>query len=100
MKSVIDKYPAGPSEENRNRGLAIIIGEVTDKNGGRARAKLQTPDGYSLTAQTTVEIMKRIFSSDPSTGSGQRLKPGFQTPSLAFGPDFILQFPNTKLEDL
>lgn len=100
MKSVIDRYPPGPSEESRKRGLAIIVGEATDKNGGRVRAKLQTPDGYLLTAQTAVEVMKRIISSDPSTGSGQRLKPGFQTPSLAYGPDFILQFPNTKLEDL
>ncbi|MCL4529410.1 MAG: saccharopine dehydrogenase NADP-binding domain-containing protein [Chloroflexi bacterium] len=100
MKSVIDSFPSGPSEESRKRGLAIIIGEATDSEGGRVRAKLQTPDGYSLTAQTTVEIMKRILSSDPSTGSGQRLKPGFQTPSLVYGPDFILQFPNTKLEDL
>ncbi len=92
MKSVIDAFPSGPSEENRKRGLAIIIGEATDGKGGRARARLQTPDGYSLTAQTTIEIMKRIFLSE--------LKPGFQTPSLVYGPDFILQFPNTKLEDL
>ncbi len=92
MKSVIDAFPSGPSEESRKRGLAIIVGEAIDSKGGRVRAKLQTPDGYSLTAQTTVEIMKRIFSSD--------FKPGFQTPSLVYGPDFILQFPDTKLEDL
>jgi len=92
MKSMINSLPPGPSEENRKRGLAILIGVATASQGGRVRARLQTPDGYSLTAQTTVEIMKRILSSD--------LKPGFQTPSLVYGPDFILQFPNTKLEDL
>lgn len=36
--------------------------------------------------------MKRILSSD--------FKTGFQTPSLAYGADFILQFPNTILTDL
>lgn len=92
MKSVVDSFPPGPSEENRKRGFAILVGEATDSQAGRARAKLQTPEGYSLTAQTTVEIMKRILSSD--------LKPGFQTPSLVYGPGFILQFPYTKLEDL
>jgi hypothetical protein len=37
-----------------------------------------------------VEIMGRILSGDPSTSSGRGLKPGFQTPSLAYGPDFVL----------
>ena len=41
---------------------AIFIGEVTDQNGGRAVSKLITPEGYTCTALTTVEIMKRILN--------------------------------------
>jgi short subunit dehydrogenase-like uncharacterized protein len=56
------------------------------------RAKLRTPEAYHLTALTSVEIMKRILSSD--------YKAGFQTPSKAYGADFILQFDGVQREDL
>jgi len=41
---------------------------------------------------TAVEIMKRILNQD--------CKPGFQTPSLAYGKDFIMQFDGVKREDI
>jgi len=44
------------------------------------------------TALTAVEIMKRILNGE--------VKPGFQTPSLAYGKDFILQLDGVKREDL
>ena len=68
-----------------------MIAEVTD--GKRTvRAKLRTPEAYHLTALTSVEIMKRILSSD--------YKPGFQTPSKVYGADFILQFSGVTRENL
>lgn len=93
LKLLIDTFtPSGPNEERRRKGLAIFIGEATDPNGGRAVSKLTSPEGYTCTALTTVEIMKRILNGD--------LKTGFQTPSLAYGADFILQFAGVKREDL
>jgi short subunit dehydrogenase-like uncharacterized protein len=89
--AVNNLFPPGPSEERRDKGITIIIGEVTDAKGGRAVSRLQTREGYSFTAQATVEIMKRILSSDYKTG--------FQTPSLVYGPDFVLQFDGTKRTD-
>jgi len=53
---------------------------------------LRTPEGYTLTALAGVEIMQRILGGD--------LKPGFQTPSTAYGPDFILQFYRVERQDL
>jgi len=93
LKSLIDLFtPPGPKEEKRKNGIAIFIGEVIDQNGGRARSKLTTPEGYTCTALTTVEIMKRILR--------QEYKTGFQTSSLAYGKDFIMQFSGVKREDL
>ena len=93
LKFAIDTFtPPGPKEERRKRGFAIFMGEVTDQNGGRALAKLTTPEGYTCTALTTVEIMKRILNHD--------YKAGFQTPSLVYGADFILQFDGVKREDI
>lgn len=83
--------PAGPSDRQNSEGYSIIIAEISAPNLTH-RARLRTPAAYQLTALTSVEIMKRILASD--------LKPGFQTPSLAYGPDFILQFPGVSREDL
>jgi short subunit dehydrogenase-like uncharacterized protein len=92
LKGLANFLPPGPPEGQRESGLAIIVGEARDAQGLVARTRLQTKDGYSFTALSTVEIMKRILSSD--------LKVGFQTPSMAYGADFILQFPNTIRTDL
>jgi short subunit dehydrogenase-like uncharacterized protein len=82
--------PPGPSPERNENGFSLMIAEVSDGEK-TLQAKLRTPEGYRLTALTSVEIMKRILS-DP--------QPGFHTPSSAFGPDFILGFPRVEREDL
>ncbi|MCI0553174.1 MAG: saccharopine dehydrogenase NADP-binding domain-containing protein [Anaerolineae bacterium] len=92
LKSLMNLYPPGPTEARRLKSFATLIGEVTDDQSGRAVSKLRTPEGYTCTALTTVEIMKRILNGE--------FKTGFQTPSLAYGADFILQFENVKREDL
>jgi short subunit dehydrogenase-like uncharacterized protein len=89
---LIDLFIKGPKEERRKNARAIFIGEVSDQSRGRAITKLTTPEGYTCTALTAVEIMKRILSGD--------LKTGFQTPSLAYGADFVLQFPGVRRENL
>jgi short subunit dehydrogenase-like uncharacterized protein len=100
LKALLNFLPAGPPLRRRERGLAIVRGEVSDGQGGRAVSKLETPEAYTLTALTAVEIMKRILAGGGSTGETQGFKPGFQTPSRAFGPDFILGFPHVTRRDL
>ena len=70
-----------------------MVGELRDANTSQiVRAKLRTPEGYRITALTTVEIMKRILNGEYKTG--------FQTPSLAYGSDFIMQFKGVEREDM
>jgi len=83
--------PAGPSKEKNKSGFSLMIAEVSDGTKS-VRAKLRTPEAYYLTALTSVEIMRRILSSD--------YKAGFQTPSTAYGADFIMQFDEVTREDL
>jgi short subunit dehydrogenase-like uncharacterized protein len=93
LKFIIDRFmQPGPNEERRKKGSAIFIGEAIDQNGERVVAKLVSPEGYTCTALTTVEIMKRILNDE--------FRRGFQTPSLAYGADFILQFDGVKREDI
>jgi len=83
--------PNGPSRQRNEKGFNLMIGEMWDENQV-VRTKLRTPEGYWLTMLTTVEIMKRILNDDYKTG--------FQTPSLVYGADFILQFDGVEREDL
>lgn len=92
LKALMNLYPPGPSEARRMKAFATMIGEVKNAQGGRAVSRLRTREGYTFTAQATVEIMKRILNG--------HTKSGFQTPSLAYGADFILQFDGVEREDL
>lgn len=92
IKWLIGKFFApGPSRKQNENGFSLLIAEVTDGKQ-TVRAKLRTPEAYHLTALTSVEMMKRILSSD--------YKIGFQTPSKAYGTDFILGFNGVQREDL
>ena len=45
---------------------------------------METPEGYTLTARTAAEGARRVLMGE--------FKPGFQTPAMAFGENFILDF--------
>jgi short subunit dehydrogenase-like uncharacterized protein len=92
LRKALRLFPPGPSEERRQRSMAILLGEVTDEAGGRAVSRLETREGYTLTAMTAVEIARRILSGYHA--------PGFQTPSRAYGADFILGFDGTRRDDV
>jgi len=91
LQFLINIFLQGPKEAGRKRATATFIGEASNQNGGRAVSKLITPEGYTCTALTTVEIMKRILTNE--------YKAGFQTPSLVYGADFIMQFAGVRRED-
>ena len=57
---------------------------MTDNEGRIAEATLVTPEGYSLTVQTALEIVRRTLAGE--------IDPGFSTPAKAFGGEFIEQF--------
>lgn len=83
--------PSGPSRDKNENGFSLIVGEMRDKHRV-IRARLRTPEGYRCTALTSLEIMKRILNGEYKTG--------FQTPSLVYGADFIMQFDGVEREDL
>jgi len=84
--------PAGPDAAQRQRSPAFLWGEAADHAGNAVRARLRTPNGYTLTAMTAVEIARRVVEGGA--------RPGFHTPSRAFGADFILEFEGTAREEL
>ncbi|MBK9163235.1 MAG: saccharopine dehydrogenase NADP-binding domain-containing protein [Acidobacteria bacterium] len=73
--------PGGPNDAERARGKTLLWGEASDDAGNRIEERLTVPEGYTTTALAALEITRRILAGD--------LKPGFQTPSMAYGPDLI-----------
>ncbi len=92
LKAQIDQQPEGPSDAERRAGYSILVGEAFNAAGDKAVSRLKTPEGYTLTAMTSLEIIRRVLAGDA--------QPGFQTPSLAFGPGFITEFDGCLLQDI
>ncbi|GAB4136290.1 MAG: saccharopine dehydrogenase NADP-binding domain-containing protein [Rhodothalassiaceae bacterium] len=92
LKRKVDKRPAGPSEEDRKKGYAEILAIARNEKGESHSSLLRTPEGYTLTAQTSLEIVRRLGT--------QEVAAGFKTPSMLFGPDFILEFDGCMRNDI
>jgi short subunit dehydrogenase-like uncharacterized protein len=51
-------------------------------------ARLQTREGYFLTAEMALIITQKVLNN--------KLESGYQTPAKLFGHELILEMPNTK----
>lgn len=92
LKSRIRAGAPGPSERQRAGASARLWGEAWDDEGRSVQSRLRTPDGYTLTALTAVAAAEKALAG--------AARPGFQTPSLAFGADFILEIVGAEREDV
>lgn len=91
MNARVRARQAGPTAEERARGRSYLWGEARDAAGTTLTSRLQTPEGYALTVQTSLAVVEKVLAGFA--------KPGFMTPSKAFGPDFILEIPNVTRSD-
>ena len=92
LKARVRAGAAGPSAEARARARCYLWGEAVDAHVGVATSRLQTPEGYTLTARSSLAIVERVLAGGVPIG--------FQTPSLAFGPDFVLGIEGVSRQDL
>lgn len=90
LKSRIEAGDRGPSAEARQAGWSRVWGEARD--GSRTVvSRLAAPEGYALTVKTALAGVEKVLAGGA--------KPGYQTPSRAFGEGFILEIPGTSLSD-
>ncbi|MEQ8268962.1 MAG: saccharopine dehydrogenase NADP-binding domain-containing protein [Parvibaculum sp.] len=92
LKKRIEQQPEGPTDAQREEGFALLVGEAVNSDGERVQSRLKTPEGYTLTAMTSLEIVRRVLAGDAV--------PGFQTPSSVFGADFITEFDGCTRQDM
>jgi short subunit dehydrogenase-like uncharacterized protein len=89
-KQQIKKKPAGPSDEMREKAMSLVWGEVVNAKGEKQAVRLQCPEGYTLTAISSLLITKKVLSGN--------FKTGYQTPAGAYGADLVLEIPGVTRE--
>jgi short subunit dehydrogenase-like uncharacterized protein len=90
LKRRIRSRPPGPSAELRARARCFLFGEAS--NGARVAARIETPESYTLTALTALASIGKVLAG--------QAPPGFQTPSRAYGADFVLEIEGVSRQDV
>ena len=87
------RIPAGSTVEERARTHTSVWGEAEDDQGRKAASRLHGPEaGVTWTALAALAVVKKVLDGE--------ILPGFQTPSLAYGADFVLECEGVEREDL
>jgi short subunit dehydrogenase-like uncharacterized protein len=83
----------GATAEERARTSTTLFGEVTDPAGERAVSRLHGPEaGLEWTARAALDAVRRVLDGTAA--------PGFQTPSMVFGPDIAVETDGVTREDV
>jgi len=80
LSSLVERTMTGPDADARARGYTEVWGEVFDLEGNRVTGTLETPEGYSFTADASLCAVARMLD-DP--------RPGACTAAMAWGWRFI-----------
>lgn len=84
QKFMVSRIPeGGPSDKARARSYSLLWGEVRNDAGETVEARLEAPEGYTLTALTSLLIARKVLDGNAPAG--------FKTPSLAYGADLVLE---------
>lgn len=89
IQNYVDKNISGPTPEQNEKGKSLVYGKVTNAKGDVVEARLQTAEGYKLTAEMALIITQKVLAD-------KSLKTGYHTPAALFGYELILEMPNTK----
>ena len=71
-------WPEGPSPRRRRMEKCVIVAEAEDSWRRCSGARLETPDGYSFTAETAVAVGQRVARGD--------FLPASKLPRASMGP--------------
>lgn len=89
LKRRVEKNVRGPSEKTRAATQTYLWGEV--RGGGReAKLQLRTPNGYAITVTAALGIVEHLLQ--------RQVPPGYYTPSLLMGPEYVLSLPGVSLD--
>lgn len=83
----------GPSADQRARSSTHVWSEVEDDFGRKAAARLHGPEaGVDFTVRAALAAVRKVMAGNAP--------PGYQTPALAYGADFVLECEGVTREDI
>jgi len=89
-KAIIGRKIKGPDAETRAKARTLFWGEAKTADGQTSTMRMETPEGYSLTAESALKCVERCLSRRPP--------PGALTPSVAFGASFVKELTGVSVE--
>jgi short subunit dehydrogenase-like uncharacterized protein len=92
LKRWIRSRPAGPSDAVRAQGLSRLWGMACDQAGTCVESRMQTPEGYTLTALASLLIVGKVLAGDAPAG--------YQTPASAYGPNLVMEIEGVTRVDV
>jgi short subunit dehydrogenase-like uncharacterized protein len=84
----IKNMPPGPSDEKRAKSKSVVWGEAINGKGEAVQAKIKTPEGYTLTAISSLIIARKVAEGN--------FKPGYQTPAGCYGEGLVFEVPGVE----
>ncbi len=88
FKRKLKGKPAGPSDEMRLNSKSYVWGQIKNAAGETIESRISLPDGYTLTALSSLIITKKVLQGD--------FKPGYQTPAACYGSTLVNEIPGTS----
>jgi short subunit dehydrogenase-like uncharacterized protein len=93
FKWLVGVFVKGPTAQQRETLKCRLWGEVSDESGATREMRLEIPEGYRFTVDSSLACMGKVLASD------LRVRTGALTPSMAFGKDFVLALEGVKTTD-
>ena len=88
LRKKIEKRAPGPDAAQRHEGKSLVWGQVTNNSSQKVEARLTGPNGYTMTAHTSLLIVQKVLAGDYTTG--------YQTPASAYGAELVLEVPGVE----
>jgi short subunit dehydrogenase-like uncharacterized protein len=83
----IDRGITPPSATQRENNATFVWGEVRNAAGETRTARVRTANGYALTITASLGILGEVLRHGTA--------PGYTTPALLVGPDFVATLPGS-----
>jgi short subunit dehydrogenase-like uncharacterized protein len=89
MSLMVHAMMRGPAPRSEGPTRPAVWGRACDDAGHWVEATLETAEAYELTVLSSLAAVERVLAGG--------VAPGYQTPARAFGAEFVLGLPETKL---
>ncbi len=90
LNRYIDRRVDGPNQDVLENGRTYVWAKVVTPDGRSIEGTAITPNGYTLTASSTVAAVEKLQTGD--------FGPGALTPSVAFGASYLSHLPGCEMQ--